>query len=345
VASRRSRWEMDEIEKPMRKVVKDAVQSSSNGELSAGHADRIKDLVRSNPEVGPMLAWSAIVKYFGHSNVIKRCVALEFCNMLFLRSQKFRSCVIDNFDTFELLLENCGQTKQWTKFLADFVFVLNTWKEKFGANSQKISLAIEHLKLKMRKGKSSSCIIDAENRSIEQDKKEWEEAQLQAQIEAEFSRIKRFADELEKLSHLVLTTLKDRIGGNLVESSSSREVPSRDNVNVDQLLGDLGLMTSNYELQISVEKPRISCDKRHITYLKDGAMKARTLYLPRLVEWEEKIHKLGVNKAGPHHLLHPIHQEISSCCDLLSRTLRLLDSVSLESEEISSGDEMEDVQL
>ena len=328
-------------EKHLAKVVKDAVSKSSNGEVSMIHADRIKDFVRNNPETGPSDAWSSIAKHFSEPNIIKRTVALELCNILFLRSQRFRSCVIDGFDTFELLSENCGGTKQSARFLSNLIRILNTWGDKFGANSQTLALAVNHLKSKILK---VGLLVDSSEATEDKDDQfRWEAARIQAQVDAEFSKIACFTHELEETLRSVLTALYSEIGGNLVDPSSAHNA-SRNDFDGDHLLRDLGLVTSNYELEISLQKPRIMCEKRKVKFLVDGAEKAKAQYLPRLVEWDQRMHKLGVNEASQ-DVMHLTYQEISSCFVLLSKTLKLLDSVSLFPHEVSSDDDLEDVPL
>ena len=135
------------MEKHFKRLVGAAMSQSTKDHLSATHVADIKDFVRNNAEVGPPIAWSILSKYFKGSDCLHKTVALRLCDLLFLRSQGFRCCMVKDFDYLEFFLEKDGPLREET------LRVLDTWLETFGQKSQQVSLAINFLKSKFKSGR------------------------------------------------------------------------------------------------------------------------------------------------------------------------------------------------
>jgi hypothetical protein len=329
------------MEKNFRRLVESAISNSSKDHISATHAADIKDFVRSNAEVGPAIAWSVLSKFFKGSNSHQKVVTLRLCDLLFVRSQRFRSCILKDFDYLELFLDKDGALREET------LRVLDSWQDTFGSSSQQISLAINFLKSKFQTSrqftapspkKQDQVVLEADER------KSWEILQIVEQIHAEFNSMKEVAERLRQSLQEILEHVRPVIGANMIHlvPSERNQRPEMLESGSAQILSDLALFTSNYEIEVSVKKINVDCDKKRALMVVDGAKTVQSKYLPRLCEWEKRIIELVGN--DQEHVLNTFLPSIVVCKKCMLRTVHQLNSIALKSAE-SSDDDLEDVPL
>jgi hypothetical protein len=331
------------MEKNFKRLVDNTISSSSRNHLSATHVADIKDFVRSNADVGPAIAWSVLSKYFKGSDCHHKIVILRLCDLLFVRSQRFRSCILNDFDRLGLFLDKDGALRDET------LIVLDSWLDTFGAQSQQISLAINFLKSKFKLTSRIMALVQNENQGqlvLETDeKKSWEISQVVDQINAEFIKMKEVAERLRQSLQEFLEHVRPAIGSNminLVPSEQPRMHESGSGPRSEQILSELALFTSNYEVEVSVRKLPVVCDRKKAQMVLDGAKTVQSKYLPRLCEWEQRIVELVCNDQD--HVLNTFLPAIIVCKKCMLRSVHQLGSIALNSAE-SSEDDLEDVPL
>ena len=332
----------EKMEKYLRRLIVKAISQSSKEFGFPDHVEEIKNYVRQNPDIGPAVAWSAIAKHFGESNLQKRKLSLELCDVLFLRSQRFRFCVIEGFDTFNNLLENCGDSKHESQFRSNVLRVCESWQHKFGGNSQRIFTVIEHFKSKVRKGmlQSSSDVSINSQEEIEA-RKVWKISQLKAQIEAEIGKILVSDENFQLCANKALMQMKTGVG----KQTQHSEVSSGHiNLSGSHLLQDLGVFTSNYELEIKVEKPKLVLCEEQLCSLFQALNIVKREHLPKLCAWELELGGLQMDDIR-NYGLHPLCDQISLLKTRLSRTVQRIENITFEPSNGTSDEEMDDVPL
>jgi hypothetical protein len=329
------------MEKNFTRLVDGAISNSSKNHLSATHVADIKDFVRSNAEVGPAIAWSVLSKFFKGSDCHQKIVTLHLCDLLFVRSQRFRSCILKDFSCLEFLLDKDGVLREET------LRVLDSWLDTFGSKCQQISLAVNFLKSKFKathrvmalsQRKQGTPVLEAD------EKKSWEILQIVDQINAEFMKMKEDGEQLRQSLQEILEHVRPIIGVNMMhlvppEQDQRSGMPECGSA---EILRDLALFTSSYEIEVSVKKINVVCDKKRALMIFDGAKTVQSKYIPRLCDWEQRI--LALVCDDQEHVLNTFLPSIIMCKNCMLRTVHQLNSIALDSAE-SSDDDLEDVPL
>ena len=222
------------MEKRVFKEVKAAVSSESS--LVEANVKQIKELVRGNPEAGPGVAWSAILKHMRENHITRRQRAILLCDVLFQRSQKFRAHVMGDIDEVqELLFGSLHNPLPRSKAAEDLhrvgLRILQSWERGFGDRLHRLSIAVQYAAAKAESSEASSSFSsrgasgqpwssdqcqdqaaaaqqstrsDDPERSNAKDRARWETAQVQVQADRELEAIAVNISVIESLLQSLL---------------------------------------------------------------------------------------------------------------------------------------------
>jgi hypothetical protein len=341
--------------KQIHKQLADALSEckfQSNGTLimSNVHVDRLKDLVRADPEHGPCTVWNALKQFFCSHSIEKRAAALHICDIFFQRSEKFRLILLDDIDGVKSLFDysKINQTNKLERFEMQACRVLNGWDEKFGRTYRLLSSTIRHFKKKLRHLPRFSSPEPYD--STEHLK--WEFSQALQQAREVLPKLQDRSQQMESVLEQVLGSVAIRVGAEILETAarfnaSDLEPTSSNgdglkNMGSGEFFTNTALINPNYEVEILVNKINVRCDPRRKKFLEDGAKDIQARYFPQLISWEQKLHPPLL---AADNILNQLYLQVGEAKGRLSKILQKLDNIVLTSDECSSDPEMEDVPL
>lgn len=173
----------------------------------------IKDVVRTHPSDAPRVAADCVILHLRSKDSEERLGAMLVADVLFRRSQAFRSCLVPSMEVIISNATGCKQEnplpppKKYAKKLPGIsVKILEAWAESFGQKYKPLALAWTFVKTKMKLHAPSREEVSAQ-RALERREAELQRRVRESTVEQSLKEVR--AKEGEIRSAVLSLSLRD----------------------------------------------------------------------------------------------------------------------------------------